>query len=79
MALRVEGDIGKKVKMGVMRRALEAKFSQNRKLRKMLIATGDEELIHESGNDRFWGRDREGTGENRLGVMLMEVRAGLVD
>jgi len=43
----------------------------------MLVATGEEELVHESGTDRFWGRDREGTGENRLGVMLMELRASL--
>lgn len=65
------------VKMGVMRTALEAKFSQNRKLREMLAKTKNEELVHQSGSDRVWGRDREGIGENRLGEMLMEVRAGL--
>ena len=75
-SLVVRGD-WEEVKMAVMRRALEAKFSQNRKLREMLVATGDEELVHESGSDRFWGRDREGMGENRLGVMLMEVRESL--
>ena len=75
-SLVVRGD-WEEVKMAVMRRALEAKFSQNRKLRKMLVATGAEELVHESGSDRFWGRDREGMGENRLGVMLMEVRDSL--
>lgn len=75
-SLVVRGD-WEEVKMGAMRRALEAKFSQNRKLLEMLVATGDVELVHESGSDRFWGRDREGIGENRLGVMLMEVREGL--
>lgn len=65
------------VKMGVMRTALEAKFSQNRKLREMLAKTGNEELVHDSESDRVWGRNRDGVGENLLGVMLMEARAGL--
>ncbi|MGF1655590.1 MAG: NADAR domain-containing protein [Verrucomicrobiales bacterium] len=56
---------------------MEAKFSQNRKLREMLLATGDEDLLHESGKDQFWGRDQKGTGQNRLGIMLVEVRASL--
>jgi len=75
-SLVVRGD-WEDVKMAVMRRALDAKFSQNRTLRGMLVASGEKDLVHESGSDRFWGRDREGIGENRLGVMLMGVRASL--
>lgn len=61
-------------KSEVMREALAAKFGQNRRLKQMLLATGDTELIHESGSDHFWGQNQEGIGENRLGVMLMELR-----
>jgi ribA/ribD-fused uncharacterized protein len=66
-----------RVKEEVMRSALRAKFEQNRRLRELLLATGDEELVHESGSDLFWGRSRDGAGENRLGQILMEVREAL--
>jgi len=60
-----------------MWRAVQAKFEQNRRLRELLLATGDEELIHESGIDLIWGRNPDGVGDNRLGVILMEVRQAL--
>ena len=66
-------------KSDVMREALTAKFGQNRRLKQMLLATGDAELVHESGSDAFWGQNREGIGENRLGVLLMELRDALGD
>jgi len=65
------------VKEEVMRRAVAAKFSQNRKLRKDLLATGDEPLWHFSTKDFYWGCGPDGVGENRLGLMIMEVRAAL--
>ena len=65
------------IKEEVMRRAIRAKFEQHRKLSELLQATEDEELIHESSRDPFWGRSREGVGENRLGVILMAVRQEL--
>jgi len=65
------------VKADLMRLAIRAKFEQNRRLRESLLATGDEELIHESGSDPFWGRSRDGIGENRLGEILMSVREEL--
>jgi ribA/ribD-fused uncharacterized protein len=61
----------------VMRGAVRAKFEQHRRLRELLLATEDEELIHQSGSDLFWGRNAEGLGENRLGSILMEVRQEL--
>ena len=65
------------VREDVMRTAVRAKFGQNRQLLEMLLATGDEELVHQSESDVFWGRSREGVGDNRLGVILMEVREAL--
>ncbi|HRJ11310.1 MAG TPA: NADAR family protein, partial [Prosthecobacter sp.] len=64
-------------KIRVMTEAVRAKFTQNRRLREQLLATGDEELVHLSRNDLFWGRTAEGGGENRLGLILMEVRSEL--
>ncbi|MCB1211642.1 MAG: NADAR family protein [Verrucomicrobiales bacterium] len=62
------------VKLEIMRQALWAKFDQNRRLKQMLIDTGTEELVHESSSDLFWGRSRDGEGENQLGQLLMRVR-----
>jgi ribA/ribD-fused uncharacterized protein len=64
-------------KLDVMRRAARAKFEQNRRLQEQLLATGDAELIHQSTSDLFWGRSADGQGENRLGVILMEIRTEL--
>jgi hypothetical protein len=65
------------VKVDVMRQAVQAKFAQNRQARELLLATADEELIHESKSDAFWGKSRDGIGDNRLGASIMEVRQAL--
>ena len=62
------------VKEDVMRKAVAAKFAAHRRLREWLLATGEEELVHHSTSDRFWGRTEDGQGENRLGEILMELR-----
>jgi ribA/ribD-fused uncharacterized protein len=62
------------LRLTVMARALEAKFTQNAALRGRLLATGERRLVHLSARDRFWGRTRDGAGENRLGEMLMALR-----
>lgn len=66
-----------RIKGDVMARAVRAKFEQNPRLRNQLLATGAEELHHESNHDLYWGRARDGRGENRLGVILMALRADL--
>ena len=65
------------VKETVMQQAVSAKFLQNRRLGEMLVATGDVALIHESQSDLFWGRTQDGAGDNRLGLIIMEVRKSL--
>jgi ribA/ribD-fused uncharacterized protein len=65
------------VKKTIMHQALQAKFSQNRKLRQQLLATGDELLIHHSPKDLYWGWGEKGEGKNYLGLLIMEVRASL--
>ena len=61
----------------VMREALRAKFTQHARLRSLLLETGDAELIEHSTKDSYWADAGDGTGENRLGKLLMELRAEL--
>jgi N-glycosidase YbiA len=65
------------VKLDLMRRADCAKFSQNRKLGDLLLATSDTELIEDSPSEPFWGVGKDGNGLNWAGRVLMEVRAKL--
>lgn len=60
-----------------MRQAMGAKFAQHVGLQGMLLATGDDELVHESYADDYWGRLRSGAGDNRLGLLLVQLRAEL--
>jgi ribA/ribD-fused uncharacterized protein len=63
-----------------------AKFGQNLKLKKKLLATGDRTLVEAASRDRVWGigytakhakQFRDHWGENRLGKALMVVRERL--
>ncbi len=65
------------VKEEVMRQALQAKFSQHAPLRSLLLSTGDAELVEHTTHDRYWGDGGDGSGKNRLGLLLMELRTAL--
>ena len=65
------------VKVGIMRRALLAKFTTHRDLREALLKTGNEELVENAPADYFWGCGKLGGGQNMLGKLLMEVRKTL--
>jgi len=65
------------VKDSVMRAAVEAKVRQHADVRAALLGTGEEPLVEDTTNDRYWGCGTDGTGRNRLGQILMEVRAAL--
>ena len=62
------------VKEDVMRKALEAKFTQNDNIKEILLSTDDKILIENSPNDYYWGCGSDQSGKNRLGVLLMELR-----
>jgi N-glycosidase YbiA len=62
------------VKESVMLDALRAKFTQHDDLKAILLGTGDAELVEHTANDRYWGDGGDGSGKNRLGVLLMQVR-----
>jgi ribA/ribD-fused uncharacterized protein len=66
-----------RVKEDVMRRAVLAKFEQHGELRSVLLSTGDAVLIEHTERDSYWGDGGDGTGLNRLGRILMDVRSEL--
>lgn len=65
------------VKDDVMRKAVRAKFAQHEDLRQVLLATGEATLVEHTANDSYWGDGGDGSGQNRLGHILTEVRAEL--
>jgi hypothetical protein len=68
----------------IMRKGLSLKFNQNPILKKYLNDTGDKILVEANPHDKFWGivlntheamnTDKKLWGNNRLGVLLMELR-----
>ena len=65
------------VKEDVMRRAVRQKFESHAEIAALLLDSGDEELVEASPVDSYWGAGQDGSGRNRLGHILMEVRAAL--
>jgi N-glycosidase YbiA len=65
------------VKDDIMREAVFAKFAQHPSLLKLLLSTGDAEIIEHTKNDSYWGDGGDGSGRNMLGCILMEVRKSL--
>jgi N-glycosidase YbiA len=62
------------VKDNVARKALKAKFTQDERLREILLSTGDAELVEASPTDSYWGYGSDKKGTNMLGKLLMELR-----
>ena len=62
------------IKLDLMQKVVRAKFEQNPKLMKMLLATNNTLLIEDSEEDYFWGSGADGSGMNQLGKILMTVR-----
>lgn len=65
------------VKDELMKAALLAKFRQNKDIREILLSTGDAQLVEHTKNDRYWGDGGDGSGKNKLGLLLMEIREKL--
>ncbi len=70
----------------VVERGNLLKFTQNEKLKKVLLDTGERVLVETSPNDRIWGvgfnteqapGNEDRWGENKLGKALMRVREQL--
>lgn len=61
----------------VMRQIIREKFKAHTELAQKLIDTGDEELINvNTWRDSYWGISN-GSGKNKLGRILMQIRSEL--
>jgi ribA/ribD-fused uncharacterized protein len=65
------------VKDQVMLDAVRAKFAQYQDLKGVLLGTGDALLVERTQKDSYWGDGGDGSGKNRLGQILMQVREEL--
>lgn len=61
------------IKEKVMKKALYAKFTQNKDLKNKLLDTQDKVLHEDSPYDFYWGVK----GQDRLGKLLMKLRSFL--
>ncbi len=69
--LREDWDL---VRDEVMMDALWAKFTQHKGLKRLLLGTDGSRLVEHTANDSYWADGGDGTGANRLGELLMELR-----
>ena len=65
------------MRIAVMRKAVAAKFTQHPALRELLLSTGDAPIIEHTEHDSFWGDGGDGSGQNWLGRILVELRTTL--
>ena len=60
----------------IMSQALHAKFEQHQELTEVLIGT-KRKLVFHSEEDPYYGDGGDGTGQNKLGAMLEDLRSDL--
>lgn len=62
------------IKESKMKHALDIKFAKQPWF-DLLMATGDEPIIEwNNWGDQYWGVTEDGVGQNRLGILLMDIR-----
>jgi N-glycosidase YbiA len=62
------------IKDNIMRKGVMHKFLQNQNLSSLLSMTNDKILVEHTSRDNYWGDAGNGTGQNKLGKILMETR-----
>jgi ribA/ribD-fused uncharacterized protein len=62
------------VKEDIMRKAVLQKFKSHDDIRAILLSTGNQLIIENSPVDYYWGCGADGSGKNKLGQILMEIR-----
>lgn len=70
-------DDWERVKEDIMYKGLKAKFEQNPGPKKILLGTGESNIKEASPNDYYWGTGARGTGQNKLGKLLVKLREEL--
>ena len=63
------------IKDQVMLAGVLRKFETHADIRAVLLATGEELVVENAPRDYYWGCGADGSGQNKLGQVLMTVRA----
>lgn len=63
-----------KIREVIMTRAIYIKCRAHEAVAKVLLDTGDQQIVETSQYDYFWGCGRDGRGRNTFGKVLMSVR-----
>lgn len=71
LGLRADWD---QIRDEVMLTALRAKFTAHEGIKRILLGTNRREIVEHTAKDRYWGDGGDGTGVNRLGQLLMQLR-----
>ncbi len=66
-----------RIKIAVMRDVITQKFIQDLHCQRVLVSTVGRSVYEDSPYDSFWGIGKQGTGENWLGRLLVELRSTL--
>lgn len=66
-----------KIKDQIMFQGVLRKFETHADIRAVLLGTGEETLVENSPKDYYWGCGADGSGQNKLGLVLMRVRTFL--
>ncbi|MCB0012051.1 MAG: NADAR family protein [Anaerolineales bacterium] len=61
----------------IMQEAVYHKFASHPNIRRQLLRTGNSILVESSPSDYYWGSGADGSGKNRMGMILMDVRTRL--
>ncbi len=62
------------VKGKVMFKVVLRKFETHKEPRILLLNSGEEEIVENAPGDYYWGCGADGSGQNKLGTILMEIR-----
>ncbi len=65
------------VKDEVMYTGVLRKFETHANIRAILLDTGEDVIYEAAPSDYYWGTGADGSGQNRLGEILMQVRTFL--
>lgn len=64
-------------KVAVMKEIMKTKALQHADVREMLLKTGGATIEKNHPEDSYWGTGADGSGENVMGKIWMEIREGL--
>ena len=66
------------IKDSVMKKAVKAKILQHCDIKNILLSTGKRKIIEHNEFDKYWSDGGDGSGKNKLGEILMEIRDELL-